>query len=754
MDKLKRRDFLKLIGAGGVGTGAGMLFGESTKMNVELLMPQVVPPEDYTPGIATWYNTVCGQCSAGCGISVRTREGRAKKIEGNPVHPVNQGRLCAMGQAGLNGLYNPDRIRHPLKRIGERGSGEYQEIGWDEAIAEFGGQLRNLRGADKGNQVHLLSGAGSGHLNDLFAQFIEGIGSDNYLHYDFTYPINLHTANKLSFDEDLLPYYDIKNTDYLLSFGADYLGSWLSPVHHSLSYGQMRQGRGDRRGKCVQIESRMSLSGASADEWIVANPGTEGLVALAMAHVIVNGDSYSGDDRADWIAATESYNPSAVADRTGVAESVIIRLAEEFVVNRPSLAIGGGTLAASTNAVSGLIAINALNYLAGNLNIEGGVLFNPAPTFSAGTNQRYASYSRMLQFVDSMKNGEVEVLMVHDCNALFTLPVAAGFADATKQVPLIASLSSFMDETTAMADLILPTDTCLESWGDAVPEPGVGLPIASIAQPVVSPVFNTRSAGDIILQLAHQIGAELTVALPWTLYEDFLKDTWKDIYQDRAFAGVASDFEAFWSAALQSGVWGEVPARSTQVKEGLGRSILEHLDGSEPSFSGDTKESPFALQPYLTQTFGDGRGANLPWMQELPDPMTSIVYQTWVELNPKTAAEMGIREGDVLAVTSTQGTLEAPAFIFPAIKPDVIAIPIGQGHTHYGRYAEKRGVNPLQIVAPEVDELSGALAWSASRVRIAKTGARISLVKTSGREIEGVPRTLGRQILSDRSGHG
>jgi|TARA_B100000315_G_scaffold58928_1_gene53489 anaerobic selenocysteine-containing dehydrogenase len=749
MDKIKRREFLKLIGAGGVGTGAGMLFGESTKMSVELLVPQVVPPEDYTPGIATFYNTVCRQCSAGCGISVRTREGRAKKIEGNPVHPVNQGRLCAMGQAGLNGLYNPDRIRQPLKRTGERGSGQYTEISWDEAIAELGGRLGSLKSSDGGDQVHLLCGAGNGHINDLFAQFMQGLGSDNYLHYDFTHPINLHTANKLSFDEDLLPYYDIKNTDYLLSFGADYLGSWLSPVHHSLSYGHMRQGRGERRGKCVQIESRMSLSGASADEWIVANPGTEGLIALAMAHAIVRGDTYQGDDRAEWIAATESYAASVVAEQTGVAESDIVRLAEEFVASRPSLAIGGGVLDSSSNAVSSLIAINALNYLAGNLNVEGGVLFNPAPTFSNGSRQRFASYSRMLQLAQSMNNGEVDVLMVHDSNPLFTLPAAANFRDAINKVSMIASFSSFMDETTAMADLILPTDTALESWGDVVPEMGVGLPVASIAQPVVTPIFDTRSVGDIVLQLAHQIGAELPVAMPWTVFEDYLKDTWKEIYQDSAFAGVATDFEGFWSAALQSGVWGEVQPRAARIKEGLARSLLDNLDVAAPSFSGDATEFDFTLQPYLTQKLGDGRGANSPWLQELPDPMTSIVYQSWVELNPKTAADLGIRDGDVLAVTSTEGTIRLPAFVFPAIKPDVVAVPIGQGHTHYGRYAKDHGVNPLQIVAPEVDELSGALAWAATRVRIAKTGERIELVRT-----DGVPRTLGRQILSDSSEHG
>ena len=274
-----------------------------------------------------------------------------------------------------------------------------------------------------------------------------------------------------------------------MSFGADYLGNWLSPVHHGLSYGHMRQGRGERRGRCVQVEARMSLSGASADEWVVAEPGSEGLLAMAMAHVIVNGDRYRGEDRADWIAATAPFSPSVVAAQSGVEESVIVRLATEFISHRPSLAVGGGPVAASTNAVNSLVAINALNYLAGNLNTEGGILFNPAPAFAHASKQRFASYNRMEQLAQRMSNGEVEAMLVHDCNPLFTLPPAAGFAEAMQQVPLIASFASFMDETTAMADLILPTDTYLESWGDAVPEPGMGLPVASISQPVVTRVF-------------------------------------------------------------------------------------------------------------------------------------------------------------------------------------------------------------------------------------------------------------------------
>ena len=745
MTNINRRDFLKLIGAGSVGTGAGVLYGEVTKQTVELLIPQVIPPEDYSPGIATWYNTTCGQCSAGCGISVRTREGRAKKIEGNPVHPVNQGRLCSMGQAGLNALYNPDRIRRPLKRNAPGGS--FTPISWDEALTTLGRRLGNLKIQGKSNQVTLLSDGVRGHLDKLFATFMQELGSDNYLQYDFAFPNALYKANKILFDIDTLPYYDIKNTNYVLSFGADYLGTWLSPVHYSLAYGHLRQGRGKRRGKCVQIEPRMSLTGANADEWIPAKPGTEGLLAMAIANVIISDDHYHGSDIDDWASAVESYSPSAVSGQTDIAESEIKRIANDFIRHRPALAIAGDNIASGTNAVSNILAINALNYLAGNLNKEGGVIFNKKPSLVQSTQQRHASYTDMMGLRDAMSTGQVDTLIVHNTNPVFNLPNSSRFKEALTKVPYKVSLSSFMDETTDLADLVLPLNTYLESWGDDIPEPGVGFTTATVLQPVVTPIYDTRSSGDIILALAHQIGGELPVALPWTNMEDYLKAGWKEIYSGQIANSAFNSFDQFWRKALESGVWGEnktcAPDRKNKTKQVQLNNIT-----IAPEFSGDEKDFPFTLLPYISQTFSDGKGANLPWLQELPDPMTSIVYNSWIELNPATAKKLGIKEGDLIDVQSKEGSLQAPAFIFPAIRPDVIAIPIGQGHTQYGRYAKNRGVNPINILESIVDDASHALAWSATRVKISKTGKHIDLVKTGG-----VTRTLGRQIFDKPGKH-
>jgi anaerobic selenocysteine-containing dehydrogenase len=735
MSEVDRRDFLRLVGGGGVGVGAGFMIAETIKHPVEYLVPYPVPPEEFSPGIATWYNSVCSMCAAGCGISVRTREGRAKKIEGNPAHPVNQGRLCALGQAGLQVLYNPDRLTGPLMRSGDR-TGPLAQITWDEGLSAV---ADGLGGVD-GSAIYLLTEGVRGHLAGLFELFAAGVNTNRLLHYDFDHPQALHTANKQFFGEDALPYYDLKNAQYVLSFGADFLGSWISPVHHGLGFGHSRQGS-SHRGHFVQIEPRMSLSGAAADEWIPARPGTEGLLALGIAHHLVSEEVYEGDDRDDWVAALAPYSIPSVAEKTQVPADTIAHLAEMFGSNQPSLAIGGGAAGNHSNGVNTLVAVNALNYLAGNVGQAGGVLFNNAPMVGQAANPRRASYRSMVELADAAREGKIKVLIVNQTNPLFTMPAATEFKEALASIPLIVSLSTFMDETTAMADIILPSHTYLESWGDDIPDPGVGFSVASISQPVVSPLYDTRATGDIVLGLAHKLG--LADAMPWTSMEDYLKQGWSEIY---AQSGERQDFETFWRTILKAGVWGE-KVRPAREAFALDKSVIENISVPDPEFSGSSGEFPFVLHPYASNTLHDGRGANLPWMQELPDPLTSVVYGSWVELNPKTAEELGFAEGDLVSVESPRGSITTPVYIYPGIRPDVVAMPIGQGHSDYGRYAKNRGSNPIAILAPRAQFRSGALASSATRVKLTATGRNVALVKTGGNS-----RQLGRGIVQTTGG--
>jgi anaerobic selenocysteine-containing dehydrogenase len=737
MSRVDRREFLKLIGAGGVGTGAGFMLAESIKHPVEYLIPYPVPPEEFSPGIATWYNSVCGMCPAGCGISVRTREGRAKKIEGNPLHPVNQGRLCAMGHAGLQVLYNPDRLTGPMIQKGERGDDEFVKTTWNDGLSRTAERLA----AARQDSIYFLTQGVRGHLANLIELFMDELGSDRLLHYDFAHPHALYAANKRFFGEHQLPYYDIRNTRYLLSFGADYLNNWLSPVHHSLGFGHSRQGNDSSsndgvRGRFVQIEPRMSISGAAADEWIPARPGTEGFLALSIAHRIVADGRYAGDDADLWRTALADWSSNRVAGLTGVSEETISRLAREFARAEPGLAIGGGAAGNHTNGVETLVAVNALNYLVGNIGKAGGVVFNPDPVTGGSAIDRQANYRTMQTLVENARAGNIDVLIVNNANPAFTLPLASGFREALAAIPTVVSLSSFMDETTLMADILLPSHTYLEAWGDDMPQSGVGFPVGAISQPVVAPLYNSRSTGDIILSMAGKLG--FGAAIPWTSMEDFLKDGWRQIYERSSQD--SGDFDSFWREVLVAGVWGENTRRDDSVA--IAPGVIEDMAVSAPRFAGESADYPFILHPYLSTAMYDGRGANLPWMQELPDPMTSIVYGTWVEMNPATAKEMGFADGDLLRVTSEKGSIEAPVVLFPAIMPDVVAMPIGQGHHALGRYARNRGANPIEILAPETESSSGNLATSATRVALAATGRRAAPVKTGGES-----RQLGRGIV-------
>ncbi|MGH8177526.1 MAG: molybdopterin-containing oxidoreductase family protein [Steroidobacter sp.] len=741
MANMDRRDFLKLVGAGGVGVGAGFLLAESIKHPREHLIPYVVPPEEFSAGIATWYNSVCFMCPAGCGISVRTREGRPKIIQGNPSHPVSQGRLCGLGQAGVHALYNPDRLTTPLLRTAARGTGVYEPTTWEDGLSRLAERLRPLRANGQGDRVCLLSEGVRGHLALVFERFMEQLGSKRLLHYDFAYPHTLYAANQRLFGEQQLPYYDLKNARYLLSFGADFLGAWISPVHHTLGYGHSRQGRSGVRGRFVQIEPRMSLSGAAADEWIAARPGTEGVLALGLAHRIVSEGHYRGADRDDWSNHLSRYSTERVASETGVAQDTIERLADGFAQTQPSLAIGGGAAGDHTNGVDILIAVNTLNYLVGNLGAQGGLVFNPPPVVDSP--RRQAGYRTMLELAQDAGEGRIDVLIVSKTNPVFALPAAAKFKQALEHIPLIVSLSSFMDETTALADLVLPSHTYLESWGDDFPEPGVGFPVGAIAQPVVSPLYDTRASGDIILGVAQRLG--LGDALPWKTMEDCLRQGWREIHQRGAPDSNAESFATFWDSVLQAGVWGQDAHRGTP-SVAVAPSVIDGLNVEAAPREGASAAYPFYFHPYLSVALHDGRGANLPWMQELPDPLTSVVYGSWVELNPVTAKQLGVSDGDVVEVESMHGRISAPVCVYQAIRPDVVAMPIGQGHGEYGRYAQRRGVNPIQILAPETEPSTGALASSATRVRLVATGRRVQLLRT-----EGTARELGRHIIRTTS---
>jgi anaerobic selenocysteine-containing dehydrogenase len=690
---MDRRDFIKLTAV----TGAGATLASCGNPEHQLI--RFVPDDDIVPGIAEFKPSVCPLCRAGCGLSVRVmdadvdtvRNGQAgvvkmavaKKLEGDAKHPISQGGLCPRGQAAIQITYHPDRLTHPMKRTGARGTGEYKEVTWDEAIAELTAQLNALADARDQKSLVLLARPRRSRRLELFAEFLSRFGAPAPIGFELFAEDVLRRANLMSFGHEQLPTFDLARTNFVLAFGADFLGTWNSPVSQNAGYGAMRQSRqahGGTRAKFVHVEPRMGLTAASADEFVPAKPGTEGVLALGLAHIILRNKLRPADGAAKagaaidgWSAGLADFKPENVEKITGVSALRLERLAHELVEFRPSVAMIGGAPLAHTNGLFNALAVNALNGLLGAVEQPGGVFFTPGVAHSPVTSHQPPAPGQQV----------AKVLLLDEANPVFASPKAWKVRESLDKVPFIASFGSFIDETSIHADLILPDHSFLETWVDSMPESGALEAVRSVAGPAMKPIHNTRSTPDVVIEVAGKLKSP--VALPWKTYEELLK----------------------------------APASSPKPPASTPARAMKY---DAPKFDGDAAGYPFHLLPYASQAFMDGSAAHLPWLQEMPDPLTSAMWSSWIEINPRTADQLGVKLGDLVDVTSSQGTLRAPVVVFPGIAPDVVAMPVGQGHDTFTRYASKRGVNPIEILSPLTEAETGALAWAATRVKIARAG--------------------------------
>jgi menaquinone reductase, molybdopterin-binding-like subunit len=739
---MQRRDFLKISAAGGA---AAALEGCG---NPDHQLIRFIPEEDLIPGLATWKPSICTLCPAGCGTLVRVMQGEAevvrngqlgilkmglaKKIEGNPAHPINQGKLCPRGHAALQVTYHPDRIKTPLQRTGPRGSGQFKEITWDEAIKQLVAQLspRQLQNPVNGSFVFVTPPL-RGQRKTIVDAFSYALAGG---HIEFAFldsDVTFH-ANSESFGNGARPTVDLGQSNYVISFGADFLGTWNSPVAQSIGYGHMRKGRAGQRGKFVHFESRISQTAASADEWIPSRPGTDGVLALGLAHVILrdklrpaSAAGQAGQLFDGWTAGLPDYAPEKVENQSGVPAATIIRIAHEAAANSPCVAMIGDAPAAHTNGLFNARAVNALNALLGSVGKPGGISFSPAVALrgtellrsKAELSRPEGPGSAPIYEIANAVTRPPRVLLLHDADLVFGTPAAQRFREMIEKAGFIASFSSFIDDTSAFADLILPDHSPLESWLDDAPESGSMHTVVSLAPPAMARLHNTRSMPDVLLEVAQQIGGNVAKALPWKSYDEALKAAFTNLYNEIGKQS-AKDADEFWTKAqAQGGWWSTMENSAPAVK-----TILYPKLKPNPEFDGDAAPYPFYFLPFASQMLYDGSLAHLPWMQEAPDPLSSVMWGTWVEINTRTAEKLGVKMGDMVEVASQHGNLRAPALVTPAIAPDVIAMPIGQGHENFTRYASGRGANPISILAPMTVAGTNSLAWAATRVKITRIG--------------------------------
>lgn len=827
---MRRRDFIKLLTGTttfSLACGYGLFSnlqarGPAEAWAAEMDEGLLRPPEE------KWIPTVCQQCQGGCGILVRVYGDRAVKIDGNPLHPINRGTLCARGQAGLQWLYDPDRIKGPLARTGARGEGGWKSISWDEALATVAEKLETLRQAETPHALALLTGAqGGGLRTQISERFMEAYGSPNIIRCEPNRSAGMVPAVQLMQGRAAGVTYDIEDAGFILSLNSSFLEDHWSAVQVQQAYGKFRRGRHKLRGKFVHMEPRLSVTGAKADEWVPMNPGTEGILAMGIASVLIIERRYDesfveqrtfGFD--DWrdkagrlrpgfkTVVLREYPLDKVVETTGVPRDTIIRVAREFARVRPAIAIGNDSPTIGSQGIHDRMAIHALNALVGNIQEKGGVLAQarlPEIGLSPYTPDGIAVNGLSMERLDGAGAHEyaladdvpasladriqrkrpypLEMVLLHGANPLYTSSEPEKLLSALKQVPTIVSFSSFMDDTSRYADLILPDSTYLEKWQLETSYTLKGNPVVNMARPVIPPILDTRDTSEVFLLLTQAMGDTLKSAFPAYSIEALVQGAAEDLHASSRGEPFGAPLEELWTKFLEQSGWQPVrkekvgkffadllerggwwdpvyypwewkrvlstPSERFEFYSLTAKNYLDNLQGMARDLAveppgkelGLEKDDAFCLphgtwsiaegspslydleiNPYVIPVLSGLSHTNQPWLQDITGFHVYENWHTWVEMNPETAHKMHLHNKDWVWVESPAGKIKARVRLYAGAMPGVINLPVGLGHVSGGRWTGGIGTPVSDVLHGEKDFLSGRTRFQRTRARLTKTG--------------------------------
>jgi anaerobic selenocysteine-containing dehydrogenase len=534
------------------------------------------------PGAASWLRgeertiaSSCAQCPAGCGIRVRVVEGRAVKIEGNPDCTVNRGGIGPRGLSGTQVLYDPDRVRGPLRRKGARGAPDFEPIGWDEALALVAERLKSLRAKGEAHRAAFVCGRERGMMLDLWRRFAQVYGSPNF--HDGMFAGNGPIADAVFAMQGVreIPAYDWTATHCVLSLGSGILESSCQLVYFARAQAWMRRGEAGVRARIVHAGVALSRTAMNADEWIRIRPGTYAAFALGLAHVLVRDglhdagfvrdhgfgfERWKGEDGVEHAGFQDllaDYDPAKAAAICGIEGKEIERVARDLAAARPSFAVAGVDELRAPNGLATAMAVHALNALLGAIDRPGGVLVQRAapledwPAFEAddaaqksleaprldgaGSGRSPLATSVLDALPAALRAGKpyaLDSLFLYYSNPVYSRPDPRRWREALAAVPWIVTFTPFLDETASeFADLVLPDASYLERHEDAAPAPSVGTAVFGLRQPCVAPLFETRATGDVVIQLAHAVGEPLEPAFPFKDFRDAMKKRYVGVWK-------------------------------------------------------------------------------------------------------------------------------------------------------------------------------------------------------------------------------
>ncbi len=741
---------LATLGAGGAVAAAAATTGCKRGWNDPadditgraLDKPYVPGEQDYGQHEERWFNTSCGQCSAGCGIRVRVVEGRAVRVEGNPNNPVNRGGIGARGLSSLQALYDPDRIQGPLQRI----DGSLVRVSWKRALETLGNWLTEVRhkGPDK---LLVMTGLERGMTHELFDRFCRAYGTPNFVDGRPGHSGALAQAMETSLGSHESPAYGWAGAKTVLSLEAALVEDSCQSVYFARVAAEARRSGRGARAKIIHAGPMFDLAAYNSDSWLRVQPGTSGVLALGICHLLIaNHDAGNDLDREHFINTdafrtfVKRFSVDRVGKLTGMRPRDVAALADELWANRPAFALVDERSVGYTNGVHTASAAYALNALLGAIEAPvGGMRLSPAPGYRPwpkveldaaarmgasqprldGAGSKRYPHARSVHgtLPDAIAANPPSVALLHYTDPVYARAQPDSWAKALAQIPMVVSFSPYMDDTVSkLAHLVLPDHTPLERWEDAGIAPGIARAVAGVRRPVVEPLMNTRAAADVLLETAKTIGGSVATALPWPTFRAALDDRWSGLHKLQRGTIVAQSERSFMRNLHQQAVWAEQTDAAVQPVTFRFQPTYEL-----PRWHGDNERYPFKLIAYRSLGHAVGGGANQPWLRMLRERPGMKPWDHLVFVNPKDVA--GIDSGDKVTINSQGGAVTLTAHHDRRMTRGCLAISMGRGHQGMGRWAQDDGVNVMRLLHPGPAPQSGTNVLCGTRVRIDKGAA-------------------------------
>ena len=683
-NKIDRRDFLALMGLGGataatVGCGSSPNFDETWK-------PWVEPVEGSIPYQPNYYATTTHE-SKGAGLWVKVIGGRATKVDGNPEHPINGGKTTASQQSVVQNLYGQGRVRKPTRKDGT-------EITWRETNALLKEQFEK----NSGKNIHALTNGLTGSLQQLWTRFIAEMGTGKLVQYEAFSQSDLLLASEKVFGQQVVPQVTLKGADMVLSLGARFLETWGDVVSNSRDYAALRQVHDNHRGKHVQVEAKISGTGANADQVIHAKPGSETLIALALLkEVASHAQGLSPEIGTAVSSLTANFTAELAASAGGIKPEALTKLAEELLHSKAPVVLPAETLSLGNDSVRHHAAVLLLNKVLGGI----GKFYN----YDNGKPiTRVPDHSGITELISSLESGSVDMLLIKGTNPAYSLAPGLDFGKAVAKAGFTIAFADTFNETTALADLVIPVTHDLESWGEISTYKGLDM----LMQPVMTPRWDCKQAEDHLLGLLEQ---QKPGTIEEANYRDYLKKDWLG-----RFAGEGADPETSWRDDLKRG------GRFSLAETGSDLPLSGNLPGDYFANIKDQTVGATALVVACSARYGDGTCADRGWMQELPDTMTGVVWGSTLEISKEKAHGMGLKIGDVVKVEAAGQVTEVPVIINETTADSVVTLETGLGHKNFAPHYN-RGVNAFQFFGNALNE-AGQLSAGPMKVTLTKTGKR------------------------------